>query len=165
MRSREILISKVLRPFPLRTIGISIKGFLTIRIINTLFTAFQDENGKTGALMMTRSIECCGRKVLRIVDYIGDQILFSGLGKRFKTLIKENGYEYIDFYTFGFNEGYILDAGFKLRTDYDPNIFQIILNLLHGKMLTSGCIINSRVLYSSKLMVIKTGPIKLKKLK
>ena len=82
----------------------------------------QDENGKTGALMMTRSIECYGRKVLRIVDYIGDQILFSGLGKRFKTLIKENGYEYIDFYTFGFNEGYILDAGFKLRTDYDPNI-------------------------------------------
>ncbi|REK66453.1 MAG: hypothetical protein C6P35_07205 [Cohnella sp.] len=82
----------------------------------------QDENGKTGALMMTRSVKCNGSQVLRIVDYIGDQKLFSGLGEEFERLIKKHEYEYIDFYTLGFNEEYVLSAGFKLRTDDDPNV-------------------------------------------
>lgn len=82
----------------------------------------QGESGKVSALMMTRSIRCNGRKVLRIVDYIGNQKLFASLGKEIERLIKKHGYEYIDFYTLGFNEEYILSAGFKLRTEDDPNI-------------------------------------------
>ena len=82
----------------------------------------QDENGTTGALMMTRAVECNGSKVLRIVDYFGDQRPFAGLGTAFEKIIRENRYEYIDFYTHGFHEAYILDAGFTLRTDNDPNI-------------------------------------------
>jgi hypothetical protein len=82
----------------------------------------QDEHGKTGALMMARAVECNGSKVLRIVDYIGDQRRFAGLGKAFEAILKENRYEYIDFYAHGFHEPYILDAGFTLRTDDDPNI-------------------------------------------
>lgn len=82
----------------------------------------QDEDGKTGALMMTRTVECNGSKVLRIVDYIGNQRLFAGLGNTFEKLVKEKGYEYIDFYTHGFQEEYILNTGFKLRADDDPNI-------------------------------------------
>ncbi|RNB71718.1 hypothetical protein [Brevibacillus panacihumi] len=82
----------------------------------------QDANRKTGALMMTRTIECNGSKIMRIVDYIGDQQLFASLGKNFASLLKEHEYEYIDFYTLGFNEKHILSAGFKLRTDHDPNV-------------------------------------------
>lgn len=81
-----------------------------------------DETRKVDALIMIRSIECNGSKVLRIVDYIGNQSLFSKLGKEFAKLINIKGYEYIDFYTFGFNEEFILSAGFKLRTADDPNI-------------------------------------------
>lgn len=82
----------------------------------------QDEDRQINALMMTRSIECNGRKILRIVDYIGNQKLFAGLGKEFERLVKKHSYEYVDFYTFGFKEDYILNAGFRLRTDNDTNV-------------------------------------------
>lgn len=81
-----------------------------------------DGTGKTGALLMAREIECNSRKVLRIVDYIGNQQLFAGLYRQFLKLIKANDFEYIDFYTYGFDEEAILKAGFILRTDDDPNI-------------------------------------------
>ena len=79
-------------------------------------------SGETGALMMGRVVECNGRQVFRIVDYIGDQGLFGGLFQEFDQMIRENDFEYIDFYTFGFAEGPILQAGFRLRSDHDPNI-------------------------------------------
>jgi len=79
-------------------------------------------NGKSEALLVTRALECNGSRILRIVDYIGKHELFSGLGKQFEKLMKDNKFEYIDFYTHGFDEKSILNAGFKLRTDDDPNI-------------------------------------------
>lgn len=82
----------------------------------------QDETGETGALMMTRTVRSQGRQVLRIVDYIGEHRLFAGLGRSLQHLLKEKQYEYIDFYTLGFPERYIVQAGFRLRTDDDPNI-------------------------------------------
>ena len=81
-----------------------------------------DGIGKIGALMMARVVECNGRKVFRLVDYIGNQELFAGLSKQFDKLIKDNVFEYIDFYTHGFDEESISKAGFKLRTDDDLNI-------------------------------------------
>lgn len=81
-----------------------------------------DITGKIGALMMARALECNGGKVFRIVDYIGNHKLFAGLSKEFEKLIKDNDFEYIDFYVYGFDEDSILNAGFKLRTDDDPNI-------------------------------------------
>lgn len=81
-----------------------------------------DSTGKIGALMMARVLECNGSKVFRVVDYIGNHKLFAGLSKQFVKLIQENVYEYIDFYTHGFDEESILKAGFKLRTDDDPNV-------------------------------------------
>lgn len=81
-----------------------------------------DSTEKIGALMMARVVKYNGRKVIRIVDYIGDHKLFAGLHKEFQNLIKANDFEYIDFYTYGFDEQSILKAGFKLRTDDDPNI-------------------------------------------
>lgn len=89
---------------------------------NYTIYGLQDEDGKNGALMVVRLIKCDGGEAVRIVDYIGNQKLFAGLRGRFDRLIKKYGYEYIDFYTFGFNEEYILDAGFKLRIDDDYNI-------------------------------------------
>lgn len=81
-----------------------------------------DTTGQIGALMMARVVECNGRKVFRIVDYIGNQKLFAGLSEQFQIMMKDNAYEYIDFYTYGFDEESILKAGFKLRTDDDTNV-------------------------------------------
>ncbi len=80
------------------------------------------DSQQTEAIMVARVVECNGRKAFRIVDYIGNQGSFAGLSEQFDTLFKENGFEYIDFYTFGFDENSILSAGLKLRTEEDPNI-------------------------------------------
>ena len=87
------------------------------------------KNGNTGALMIMREMEAYGSKVLRIVDYIGDHSLIAGLGRFFGRMLTDNGYEYIDFYEYGFEPGYLKEAG--LRNKYEdgggiiiPNYFE-----------------------------------------
>lgn len=78
------------------------------------------------AFLITREQECNGTKALRIIDYIGEQLLFAGLTSFFDDLLKR--YEYIDFYTLGFNEANILSAGFMERTEEDNNIIPDYFN-------------------------------------
>lgn len=79
-------------------------------------------NQEVAALLVMREVTQSDRKVLRIVDYIGEQELFAGTHPLFDLLMRQNMYEYIDFYTFGFNPQYILDAGFVEKDDSDTNI-------------------------------------------
>ena len=78
--------------------------------------------GKLIAFFVSREDEAKGRKVLRIVDYYGKQECFGTLFTFFDKIVAERHYEYIDFYCEGFEEKYILDAGFLLRTEEDRNI-------------------------------------------
>ncbi len=82
----------------------------------------ESEDGQVKALLVTREVRYSQSRVLRIVDYVGEQELFAGLSKIMKQWIEEQDYEYIDFYEFGFNEQAILDAGFRKRADTDRNI-------------------------------------------
>lgn len=75
---------------------------------------------KTEALLVCREQRHNGAKVLRIVDYIGKQQLFQGISKFIEKKLTE--YEYIDFYCLGFEEQYILKAGFTRRKENDTNI-------------------------------------------
>lgn len=77
---------------------------------------------ETEAILIARELEIEGSKVLRIVDYIGNQRIFAGLYDSLNKLILQNNYEYIDFFTFGFDEESILNAGFVERIDNDVNI-------------------------------------------
>lgn len=77
---------------------------------------------KTEAFFVAREEEACGRKVLRIVDFLGEQKCFGELYLFFCNLVREKEYEYVDFYCEGFKESYLLDAGFTLRTEDDTNI-------------------------------------------
>ncbi len=86
-----------------------------------VYGLYNNQN-EVSALLVTRIVTHTDRKVLRIVDYIGDQSLFSGLGSLFHRLMTQNQYEYVDFYTFGFHQQYILDAGFLQKAEDDPNI-------------------------------------------
>lgn len=78
--------------------------------------------GNIDALMVTKEVQYEGSKVLRIVDYIGNHALFSGLSQVFAEWIKQCDYEYIDFYVYGFESEYIYSAGFQKRDDEDENI-------------------------------------------
>ena len=79
-------------------------------------------NQEIEALLVVREVTHKGSKVLRIVDYIGNQELFSYLSDTFEKWVQENDYEYIDFFTYGFKEQAIYDAGFRKRTEEDTNI-------------------------------------------
>lgn len=72
------------------------------------------------AVVVFREESACGRKALRIVDYVGEQSCFRCLGGFFDTMKEQ--YEYIDFYCMGFEERFLYEAGFTLRQDEDANI-------------------------------------------
>lgn len=72
------------------------------------------------ALLIVREQIYNDSKILRIVDYLGNQKMFSGLNDFFEEKLRE--YEYIDFYVLGFEYQNIFDAGFVERQDDDVNI-------------------------------------------
>lgn len=80
------------------------------------------DKGRTDALLILREEQTDLGKVLRIVDYIGEQSLFAELGAFFNNLLRLNSYEYVDFYTLGFDYDYINSAGFSERMQDDKNI-------------------------------------------
>lgn len=98
------------------------KRFFSHPYYNYLVYGLYNADHQVAALLIMRELEQNQRKVLRIVDYIGDQGLFSGMGMALSELMAANEYEYIDFYTFGFDEESILNAGFVLKDDTDVNI-------------------------------------------
>ena len=69
---------------------------------------------------ITRSQEYNGSKVLRLVDFAGNQETFSKLYDFFGELI--NGFEYIDFYNLGFKDEYLKKSGFIKREENSKNI-------------------------------------------
>ncbi|SKB66965.1 hypothetical protein SAMN06296386_103306 [Lachnospiraceae bacterium] len=84
---------------------------------------------KASALMVTRQVEANGSRVLRVIDYIGDQSAMAGAGQFFDEMLRKTGCEYVDFYVYGFEAGYLKSAGFKNRYEGDdenviPNYFE-----------------------------------------
>lgn len=78
------------------------------------------DKDKVRALLVIRRQECNGATAIRIVDYIGEHKLFGGINSFCKELLQEA--EYIDMYCYGFDEEYILEAGFVERTEENHNI-------------------------------------------
>lgn len=80
------------------------------------------EDSLCSAILITKEIHVKNNKILRIVDYLGDRMLFQYLGEYLTDLIIKERYEYIDFYVFGFEKQYIVNSGFKLKDENDTNI-------------------------------------------
>lgn len=70
------------------------------------------ESDKIFALVVTRIQNCNDSKILRIVDYIGEDIYFEKFGSFFSDMLSKEGYEYVDFYCFGLDSEIIKKAGF-----------------------------------------------------
>ncbi len=86
-----------------------------------------DDGKKTRAIFMAREIAVNGSRVLRIVDYMGSHGMISGIYDALKSLVREHGYEYVDFFEYGIPDEYIKKAGFRNREDFDniiPNYFE-----------------------------------------
>lgn len=85
--------------------------------------------GKNGfeAVLFGREINIDHTKIFRIVDFLGDEKVFTHIVKAFDEIIEKNDYEYIDFYQYGIDEKILKDAGFiKKETGKNiiPNYFE-----------------------------------------
>jgi hypothetical protein len=71
-------------------------------------------NDEIVGLAVTRVQSFNDSKVLRIVDFIGDDNYFEHFGGFFMELIMKEGYEYADFYSFGLDKEILRRAGFYI---------------------------------------------------
>lgn len=79
-----------------------------------------------GALLIMRNDKFEDRIAIRIVDYIGNQALFSHTYKFWNVFFSNKNIEYVDMYEYGFEEDYLRQAGFIERIDSDcviPNYY------------------------------------------
>jgi hypothetical protein len=73
-------------------------------------------------LFVTRTEACNGAKVLRIVDFLGDEKNIRPFAIFLSDLIKKEKYEYGDFYCFGLNEDILLNSGFQLIDPHNEDL-------------------------------------------
>lgn len=80
------------------------------------------------SVLFTREVHCRQSRVLRIVDFIGDEEDIRLAGGALSDLLHGKGYEYIDFYLYGIENAVLVDAGFTLNDNLDelviPNYFE-----------------------------------------
>ncbi len=77
--------------------------------------------------IIAREVEYNNAKVLRIVDFIGYDEDLIGIGNELDGIMRENSYEFVDFYEYGISDSIMEKAGFVLRNDDRnilPNYFQ-----------------------------------------
>lgn len=74
------------------------------------------------AVVVCRSVEAEGTRILRIVDYMGKHQSFAETGEFWRKQMTEHQYEYVDFYEFGMDDKILEDAGFVCRKEEDANV-------------------------------------------
>lgn len=90
--------------------------------------AIQNQHDIVEAIIVIRIVAHDKYRIMRIVDYLGNQALFGQLESEFSNLVEQHDCEYIDFYVLGFEEKQILQAGFvkknKNNINVIPNYFE-----------------------------------------
>ncbi|WP_250277850.1 hypothetical protein [[Clostridium] colinum] len=61
-------------------------------------------------------------KVLRIIDFIGNESDLPKISHQLNDILVSNGYEYIDFYCYGISNDIFYKMGFNIRDDEDTNV-------------------------------------------
>lgn len=74
------------------------------------------------AVLVTREVHEGDRKILRIVDILGNPEMIRFVGKSLRKLSDSNSYEYIDIYEYGIADDAMSKAGFVMLKDDDKNI-------------------------------------------
>ena len=66
-------------------------------------------------LISTRVDDLGFSKVLRIVDFFGEEKCLSGIGLGISSIMEKNKIEYVDFWNFGINPNLLRKAGFDIK--------------------------------------------------
>ena len=80
------------------------------------------------SVVVTREVTVGKRKILRIMDYLGNENDIAYVSKDIYQIIIDNGFEYVDFMVFGFDDKNLVKAGFtKINSESTeiiaPNYF------------------------------------------
>ena len=79
-------------------------------------------------IAVLRKLEVKKAKIIRIVDFLGDESFFPKVTLEFQNLLQECEAEYLDFYFHGLNKSYFEKSGFVNRKSYPdliiPNYFE-----------------------------------------
>jgi len=87
-----------------------------------VFAVVKKNNETIQAFFVCREVEVFKVKILRIMDYIGEEKYFSYLAFSLQKLMDDNEYEYIDCYCHGMSEQIMNNAGLIKRKETDTNI-------------------------------------------
>lgn len=82
---------------------------------------------KIQGILVMRVVECNGARIVRIIDFLGNDQALKECGGLFQRMISEEKLEYIDFYEHGLDDKALMDAGFIVREDSEniiPNYFE-----------------------------------------
>ena len=83
---------------------------------------WEEERGKCVGVLFGRELEQNGRKILRLVDYLGDIVNLAKLGAALLNLMQKEEYEYIDLLVGTLPEELMNQSGFALQKEEDGNI-------------------------------------------
>lgn len=81
-----------------------------------------DKEGAITSLLITREISINGSKLLRVIDFIGEEQDLGAIGHELQKIMNTYEYEYIDFYQYGISEDILNASGFVKRDKKDSNI-------------------------------------------
>jgi hypothetical protein len=119
----EFFISSTERIFPIKDINYFCHRFFEHPVYSyKIFFINSKRTKESKAFFVCREVEQFETKVLRIVDFIGDEEYFAGISMELQNLMDQNNYEYIDCYSYGISGKTMNRAGFVKRIDDDSNI-------------------------------------------
>ena len=143
IKASNINLYKVDRSFynqiPKKTLNFIFNRFLKHPIYSYFIFAVI-KNKKITSTCILRMVKKNKISIFKIVDFIGHEKFFTHYRNVFFKLIKLYAAEYIDFYSYGINEKYILNAGFINRRKHKnliiPEYFEPFvkknINLMYG---------------------------------
>lgn len=80
------------------------------------------EENRYPAFLICREVAFNGAKILKIVNFIGEEQYLAYIREPTEQFIKESGYEYIDFYLYGIDENFLREGGFEKIMENDDNV-------------------------------------------
>lgn len=79
-------------------------------------------------IIIGRIQEYEGAKILRLIDWMGEESQLVGIGAGFDTLMQEEQLEYVDLYSYGISIEAMKKAGFTERIENDNNVIPNYFN-------------------------------------
>lgn len=84
--------------------------------------AIRTSQGTADAVIVTKIVETNDSKAMRIVDFLGNEVVLGLCGKALEELMCHYNCEYIDFYEYGLSDSVLQRLGMKELDENDNNI-------------------------------------------